>query len=397
MNANFSDYFTDPGFLIILLLPIFFLITSNQFSKRQKLLVNGVMMLLSSLLLIFSISGAYMNKNYQSTPQEALAHLYETPTNGSLESINQSITSVALKLYEPFFVVVNNISGEVDSFTYPLLITLFVCLLLLFRYRVVNQPIGVQATLVFSTMYFLLWWIIGAGMNWYGMLLFCLPFFFIFGKLSQNKNNSLLSNWRKPYVLTLAAIWILCAFVFRASSYNPSDGGHAKSLFIRPVIEYQTGTKSRLAAINESYPNSKKFIDILNEDKKGKIYRIGTLFKYFIENNDERVYDDTFLNLFDQMLNRIQDPDKIITALKINGFKYILVDLNLPAADFTPEKSLTTKFQTSMKAVVSSSLVELAHTDRVVEINGTGERINAVVPYNGKIVELGRRAIYRIK
>ena len=395
INANFTGFFCDTGFLIILLLPILMLVFGSFFSPKKRLLFNLTTIIFGLLLLTFSISGAFLNKNNLRSPSEAIILVNSTQSEGMVQKINQTITKVALSAYKPFHSVVTKFSGETDAITYPLLFLTFAFFLFLFSNRVAHFPKADQSLIIFLSLYLFLWWILGSGMSWYGMLLFCLPYYFIIGAIKQKEFS--LKNFRVIGVLSACVLWISFAFVFRSTNYNPSSISRAEAMFIPPILEYQTGNASYKQAIEASFPKVTEFSKIINQNDEGRVYRVGTQLKYFINKNDERVFDDTFLDFFEQMVQEIRDKHKIIKALKLNGFEYILLDLNMSSNDYTPEKSLTKKFINFLNTLYNNPSLELVLTDRKLQLTENSQIANGVFPDKGNIVESGRIALFKIK
>jgi hypothetical protein len=341
-NATLENFFSDTGFLIILLLPLLFLSFGTQFSPQKQFLLNFLIILLGSLLLTVSVSSAFMNKNNLQSPEAALTLLDSKKAKNTIQHLSNLITKTTLHTYQPFYQISTKISGQRDYVTYPILIGIFALLLFAFRQRIKHFLLPDQALIIFTSLYFFLWWVLGSGMSWYGLILFILPYFFIIGYL--NKVEKITKNAKATAVLSFCLLWILFAFVFRSVNYNPVNKTRAQisssinlSFFVKRII-------NKKRAMESSFPSVTQFSKIINQNRKGKVYRVGTALKFFIDRNDIRVYDDTFMDFFEKMVQEIQDKQKIIRGLKMNGFEYILFDLNMANSDFTPEKSLTKKF-----------------------------------------------------
>lgn len=395
MSSNFADFFADPGFLIILLLPMLLLVFGSFFSPKKQLMFNATIICLGVLLLIFSISGAFLNKNKLQSPSEAIALVNSTPPTGVLNQFNQSITKTALTAYQPFHGLLSKISGETDAVTYPLLVVLFALFLFLFNQRMAHSSKANQSLLILLSLYFFLWWILGSGMSWYGLLLFCLPYYFIIGSIAKSQFS--FKNHKAIGVLSACVLWLLFAFVFRSTNFSPVNKNRAQSIFIPPILEYQAGNISKKQAIESSFPKVTEFSKIINQNTEGRVYRVGTQLKFFIDRNDKRVFDDTFLDFFEQMVQGIKDKQQIVKALKLNQFKYILLDLNLAGSDFTPEKSLTKKFTNFLNTLYNNPSVELVLTDRTLQLTENEQIVNGVFPENASIAASGRFALFRIK
>jgi len=394
-HTNVPGAFTDTGFILLLLLPVLFLFLKRKIDP----LVSFSFMGLCIVLLLLSIPGAFMNHHKHSNPSRSLSFLNENPREGMLGSASDFINKTALKLYTPihdFFP-----TEEKSSFIYPGMLLLFLGLIfLLFRYSS-NFSKAVKSFIFFLTIYFFLWWILGAGVAWYGMLAFCIPYIF----LVKGMGNFSELNWKKPslktvkpsLLLVVCCVWTFFAFTYRASNYYPINEERAKHIYIPPFVEYQTGNLSEDRLFNMTFPNSIQIQKALNQDEESLVYLIGTQAKMFIKKNDKRVFSDTFLGYFSKIANKYKDKRKIIQVLKAYGFKYIVFDVNLSLNDLTPEKKLTRKFVNFMNSLHDNPEVELVLTDRTIRRNDTGELVSEVFPIQGNIENSGTIAIFKIK
>ena len=116
-----------------------------------------------------------------------------------------------------------------------------------------------------------------------------------------------------------------------------------------------------------------------------------------IKNNVNRIFQDNLLKNYTKLIERYEEKDLLIEALKASNFKYIIVDLHTPSLDNTPEQSLTQKFRLLLNSLYKNPQVSLIATDRVVEFidsNGNNQKISNV--FGDNLVNFGSYAVYEI-
>jgi hypothetical protein len=397
-HRNVKGSFNDVGFVLLLLLPILFVL-----SNKEKPLTNYLFIALCLLMLIISIPSSLMNQHNHTSPNESLAFLSNNPTQGTIGQLSDGINQLTLKIYSPIHDLFSSFSGNNDSFTYPLLITLFLSILFLLFQRISNYSKITKAFVFFLANYFFFWWILGSGAAWYGMLLFCVPFIFLIKGMMASSEKITFKNFSpmlgKPGILFLTClIWMIFAFSYRTSAYSPLSKEAGKFIYIPPFIEYQTDNITEDKLQNMLFPNSVEIKKLLNEEKESLIYTVGVpQVKFFVEKNDSRVFSDTFLSFFSQMINKFKDKRKITQALRARGFKYIAFTLNLNEIDQTPDQSLTRKYTNFMNSLYNNPNVELILTDRTIRRSSDNQLIYGVFPTEGTIESTGTLAIFRIK
>jgi multisubunit Na+/H+ antiporter MnhB subunit len=254
-------------------------------------------------------------------------------------------------------------------------------------------------------MYFFLWWLIGAGVAWYGMLIFTISYILLFKgicfeeeKLDEsNQTSRLFRMGKSTTILSVCSIWIFLAFAQRSSNYEPINKEKAKHIYYPSVLEYQTGNLSEEKLTNFHFPNLTLMADIINQDDGAYVYRIGSAISYFIQKNDSRVLSDNFMDFFEKLIRRYNTKEEIIDAFKSNGFKYIVFDLNMASYDETPDKTLTKKFVQFMNTLYQNPKVELIATDRQVRLADSNQVIYSIFQNMGTVVNQGTIALYEIK
>ena len=92
-----------------------------------------------------------------------------------------------------------------------------------------------------------------------------------------------------------------------------------------------------------------------------RIYRVGTFLKYYISENNTRVFEDSLLTQFDEY---IYDEDTAVSLQRFEKFDvgYILLDINAATIDRDPARSLTQRYE-KMLTLLTSPDLELIETD----------------------------------
>lgn len=397
-KTNVESPMNDNGFLFLWLLPILFLFSAKS-TGISGLITNLSVIALCFLLLLVSVPSTFLNKHNLTAPEEGKAFLEANPTSGLLGNISDRINKTALDFY-PSIEKLLAFSGK-DNITYPLLIALFLWLIFLFYNRSKTVSKHTQILLFSSLIYFFLWWILGAGAPWYGILIFCLPFIFIVKGMSLPEASfnlkNLVSFTGKSGIFILASgIWLLFAFMYRAAGYQPTNEDRAHYIYTPPITEYQTGNISHDKFLDVMFVNARQVEKIINQTD-GFVYKMGGQFNFFIEKNDQRIYDDRFLAFFEKMVRKLRDKNKIIELLKASGFEYLVLDLNLSQSDPTPEKRMLRRFINLMNTLYQNPQIELLYTDRAIRLYNSEQIIHDIFPGKGQLVNGGTVAIFRLK
>lgn len=405
IKTNISSFFTDVGFVLLLLFPILFLFfTGNDFSWRS-IIANFSFIGLSILWLIISIPSAFLNSNNLTNAADGLKLLESNDSSGILGAVSNMTNQTLLKIFSPIneWFLVN--PTLVDSLTYPLLILLFLVFLFLSFERIKKHSRITQSFILFLAMYFFIWWILGSGAPWYGILIFCLPYIFLLKSISdddieEDKTGLKFKNFGslKKYVfLSVSLVWVFLAFIQRAANYTPIDEERAQRIYFHKILDYQMGNLDKDKLMDFHFPNIRTLVKPINKDKKAFVYMVGSPFNYFIEKNDSRVFSDTYLDFFNEIIQQYKTKEQIIATLKAHGFRYIVFDLNMFSYDVTPGKTLTRKFIQFMNTLYMNPGVELMATDRKIKLYDSGEEIFDVFQDKGEITTSGNIGIFKIK
>lgn len=97
-----------------------------------------------------------------------------------------------------------------------------------------------------------------------------------------------------------------------------------------------------------------------------KVYRVGTFMKYYISDNNSRIYEDSLVFSLKRYFYANTSPEssvnEVISRLKKVWIKYMLADLNAATIDEDPEASLTQRFESLLKLFTSDS-VDIVSSD----------------------------------
>ncbi len=399
MNTNERGDFVDIGFLFLILLPLLFFI-----KYREKWWVLIGMPILLLFLFVISTSNGFIFQH--STNQLLVNNSGQThyEINGESDGIAMIIIkamyNVNNAIYKPFNALGNAVSGEQDYVTYPLVLLIFIgiCALLFFNFRKNGSWFKLLAASLFLV-YIFFWYILSSGIIWYGFFGWLLGVVCMVLLLPDN-TKSTINRWTYMGSYTIIGLWIIVAFVSRMSNINP--GGGAASLgknMVNPVFLQQVvGKANEKQILDMFYHDLGSATKKINRDKNALVYRVGTSFSYFIDNNHKRVFMDNQLGFFRRLEKRYPDKQERADVLKASNFKYLIIDLNTPTLDNTPEQSLVDKFNGLIEFVYKNPKVKLLATNRQVKVLGPDGKPTNKLAFNifGKVVSNGTFAIYEI-
>lgn len=306
------------------------------------------------------------------------------------------------KILFPIYAIGADIS---QGYSAMLLILLLAILLWLSRSLWREWSDGMKYLAAFVLMSGVSWWIFGMGIVWYNLIGFVLIPVFILYLLSQPKKQV---NWlAKPFYQKLLRSAILFQFLIFFLTYftNPRVGGQHQLLFYGPDIEYATNPSFGYSdVLAESSPISAQIVDSLNQNDQAKIYMINTQLRYHIDNSDQRVFEDNFLQTYDGAYQKHGKSIDFGELLVKNNFKYVLIDLHTPSLDKTPERSLVSKTRRFIIEMMDSPDVQLLLTDNYVEDESgasitlpNGQRSKAKADLYGNLVYKGTLALFKVK
>jgi hypothetical protein len=393
MGTNMVSYFVDIGFVFLALLPLIYFWSSSGVWWHRL----GVIVLLL-VFLILAVPSAFMNRQKISLDQAGTlidSRLAE-PAQDPLLGLAYYGKKMFLAIYQGINPVLEKISGPTDRITYPVLFALLAVFLFLLEGRTRAQSPATRAILHFVLIYGFLWVLLSSGIPWYGLLLFPLLILMVVRGATGANSADLRSNLPQKLILgAMTILWLWMAIPYRFANYEPTDEVKAKLPFMASVSQYQTGQIDRDQVFDRIFPRYRSALEYINQEKDSYVYRVGTLMPFFIQKNDRRVFSDNFLDFFQNLQQEFPNPQELAVALRAYGFRYIVIDLNLPVNDNTPEGSLKTKFQNFMNFIYQNPQLVLVATDRVVR-NAQGQVELRVFPDGDQVENLGWFAVYQL-
>lgn len=401
MNTNIGTAFVDIGYLFLLFLPILLL-----FGLKNKLLKISTMLLML-IFLIISLSTGYRSNKI--IPLESVSESIDRGLSlnpfmeAPLINLKLQLTQIANTIYLPIhYHLIDTFSGEGDFITYPIFFLFFLFTFLLLQDRFKGASLSRQAIPYFFLIYCFLWLILGAGIIWYGLLM--LPLGLIFLSIDALKERPQ-TNFFKYTFLTLAMVWLIGALTYRFSNYSIPLTDSAKiegykqaelntgAIHAGPLY-YGLGRIDQSRLMEVLFPRYEPVLKIINKDSDALVYRIGTFFQYFIDRNNERVLEDNQLAYFDSLYDLVPDKLNLVSVLKGQGYKYMIIDLNVHTIDKTPDQSLLKKTRRFEAFLQNNDGLEIIGTDRVVT-NRDGQRIYGT--RGGTLINRGTYVAYRLK
>ena len=356
----------DAGLFIYLFLPIvFFCFYPNS------LLLNVLGGLLWIGLVVESLLAAYGG----SVPRGADLYTALQEHNSSVSSTGGWLYGLLLSplsLLNPLLAGVYKLStggGFIAFLGFGMV--LITALILLQKRAYSHATTEMKALMIILGIGTVDWWLWGSGIVWYGLPLIALmPIYIIYtmtGGIQQPTQDGYLSRllWAGTGVV------LMLMLLLRMSSYLPSYAPDA--MINRSFIRYACGISDETAALTEVNPVMPKIIHELNTHADKKVLRVGTFLNYFIDRNEERVYEDNQLELFNGLFEATYDIDAINQSLKSAGVEYILFDLNTGSIDETPDKSLQQKVGRFYLYLSNNKHIEFTTTDRLVEYPGSSD------------------------
>ncbi len=193
--------------------------------------------------------------------------------------------------------------------------------------------------------FFFFWISIGQGIAWYG-----LPFLALLYLLSASFiSTQPLKRTSQAFTFFLIISLLLGIFSRLEHSF--------KQNFLTTISWATFPTNENKERLENSFFNEEKqAAAILNKDKTSKILRVGTMARFFIQNGENRIFEDPQLDLF-QQLTIEADTLIILDRLTKNNIRYLLIDRGATSIEKNPEGSLHQKFK-KLESFLERSLVQ---------------------------------------
>jgi len=399
INVNEKGDFVDVGPLLLIFIPILFLYFLLDKPKYFILIILGLL-----LFWIISLSNGILFLNHLEIIQNERNALVDF-LQSSCNNLSCYLTSFLAYFYylshlvnDNFSSFLSNYTGNQDYFTYPMVFSIFIGLCLIARQLLRNEKSLLKPTLILFFLFTFFWTAFSAGIIWYGYLMLVLGFIVI--ELLISKIVSRRPRAGRIFAISFRSLTFLWLFLVGAQKISRTNVGISedrmgKNMFQPVLFQNMTHLVSDEQVVNAFYPNFSEALELINSENQSLIYRIGTSFSYFIDNNSERIQIDNQLGIFSALYAKYPSKIRLANALKASGFKYILLDLNTPFIDRTPEQSLAKKFHNFMKFSKDNPRLKLLSTNRqIIEMeNGQPKLFYGIW---GEIHYGGQYAIYEL-
>jgi len=393
INTNQHGSFVDIGFLYIILLPLVLLsmITRDLF----KWFALGVLV----IVFVISIHNSFILVDNIKVGTNELSSIDTMAEADNIDKFLHYVYSFSEVLYQPFGWLIDMLSGDQDYISYPILISSFLLILLVFYRFGIDLRRITSYLLILSITYAFFFLAFSSGIIWYGYLLFPLLLLGIMNfvqRLEDGKSDTLQSTTRIAVVF-LSIVWIVMTFVIRISNLqaNFPEEHQGKAIISADVYHYNTGIIKSASQLQDEFiaPGFSEAMKRINLNSTARVLKIGTGLTYFINQNHERVIYDNQLGLFSRILETHRNKFIISDFLKASGIQYLIIDLNTPSIDNTPERTLTIKYNELLSYLINNQSIQLLCTDNISRKEGTNS-----VSYSltGETIRKGNFAIYEI-
>lgn len=169
--------------------------------------------------------------------------------------------------------------------------------------KAIQRDKNLQNIIVFTGIYTLLWATMGNGIVWYGLTGF-IGILYIYGSILNEKK------WIKVVI----GLWICAAILLRFGVFFTGNN----MLYGGGLIDEATYLEQRYTGVNE-------FMALVNseEGSEKNLIIMDNFYLYFVEKNDQRVYRDSDLTMFNCSLSD-ENPSVILNRLNNLNIGYIL-------------------------------------------------------------------------
>ncbi len=397
-NVNQVGRHVDMGFAIFAVLPLVLLILAYRHKRLFYLILVLIVLYLS---LCFSFGQLLdTNEKYYRPYDEAWSAYLESGEKGLDGDILSVVYQGALLISHPIRSFLTPWTGSEDYITYPLLGILFIGMLWLTMRTTWMKQRSIYIAII-TIAFFFLWWILSGGIVWYGFLM--IPLFYMIIMRAYTRSRYHLPQYMLPFfknlVVGVLGIWLVMGFVERTSyvnlgQRNPKTMG--QDIESPMLMLYSTGLITADESREISAKNFSKAIKSINSDDR-IVWQVGTHFVFEIKNNSERVFEDNALGHFFSIYKKYPDKIQFVEWMKSQGVGYILVDLNTPRLDRTPEQTLKKKYQLLLNQLYRNPRVRLIATDREVMITDVeGQKIRVFEVFGDSYPVTGTYAVYEI-
>ena len=371
----------NVGYLYLFLLPLLLMVWYKRATVWNTLIWLSAFLFYGMYRLTASAQQAAL------APTELSQADLAEPAGGFLA---QLFAQLAFIIHQPF----SALKTATPSLIYPALLLVFLAAFFALDRRLPkDRPRPLRVLTVSTFVYACLWVLLSGGIVWYGLWLFAMLAVFTMIWLQDVQKHTAYLKYVAWFGL---GSWLFLATMMRMSSYDNDPSFQRFGPVIPSFLKYMSGNIPDDGKIfKHMSPAVQDAIDILNNDKDVRIYRVGTTYNFFINRNNERVRDDNQLDLFNNIYMHHQgNISAMHQSFVANGYKYLLIDLNTANIDITEERSLEKKFNSLMNFMQQNQNMRLIATDRVVR-NANGE--NQYALYGETMVYGGTFALYQVE
>ncbi len=390
-NTNENAIFLDIGYLYILFLPLILVFITLKKRTHKILGMLGLTLYLMSCLYfskVISTDGTRLLTS-KKILEGGNVPMFD---DGFIAKVTAGIYEVVIPIFHSLFTALNG-TKYLDGMTYPIILIAFIGIIFL-AIRIEKRSIKnvVVIFLCFSFLFFLL----SAGIIWYGFLMIPLSLFIILYTL-EKKPSSIYRIFLKNAFYSMSGLWILLAIVLRISNIQTTDliADQGKNILFSNVFSYSVGHSNEGETLAMVFPNINKSLEEINNSDK-LIYKVGTSLNLHINDNQTRIYGDNQLAMFYSLYNRFGGGKIFFKLLKEYGFGYLIVDLHTDTIDKTPDQSLSKKYRLLLETIFNNPDLYLISTDRILKTQDATGQIRNVNGIFGEPVYIGSYAVFKI-
>ncbi len=399
INVNEHGSFVEIGFLYILFFPILLLLLNR---KRIWLFSTIILFTIFSWVISTSNSFVYSFTRGKVATTITAIDAYLNSPQAEQETLSYTVASVtkfSLILYQPFLRLGESISGNKDGITYPIIIILFLLGSILLSQLIKDVSYAYKYFIALFWSYAFFWFSFSGGIIWYGYILLFLAMFLINIFIRKlNSDDPKLGRIINGFFICLGFLWIVLGITSRVSNIQTVENTNelGKGIFNPVFYEYGLGKTNNEGVLNKIYPNLTTGLRVINDNPNSLVWRIGTSFTYFIDNNTERVVIDNQLGMFYELHKLYPDQNELAEVFKSSNVRYFVVDLNTAQIDKTPQKTLTEKYRQFMLFLINNPKVSLLATDRILQRRDINNNIEYFYGDFGEVYQFGRYSIYEV-
>ena len=389
MSHNVTLNFMDIGFLLLMFVPLIFLWRAQG---KMRIILGLLMM----IMCVFSIGSSHVLSadggkldSYSDNIDAFVQQMDGQPIYKAVVEIYRFCGAI----YQPIGKFIASLTDDgSDHITYLILLAILYALYFTYsKFSTKKSADYLLGALILFYCFFML--ILSAGIIWYGFLMF--PLLYL-----EVARYSDVSPFYKKLFLGAGVVFVIMAYFLKVSNLNFINE-QGIGMIQPPVLAYNFSDVSQNEFYEGYYANIGPALDKINANEDGLIFQAGTSISFLIKKNNDRVFKDGILNIFNQMVDKYKGKTLVTEALKASGFKYIIVSPTIVHVDQTPEKSLTRKFSRLLGYLDNNRHINLLATNRLVRVrdeNGRAiEKYDFLYTSDVEVIQEGSYAIFEIR